>query len=103
LYWAIDSVGFLHCIFSEISVLSYRGSTLAEFLTGGDPGGDVKKSVKELQEYDPKAVQLCRRLATHYSKQLFEIYKNKEDPFFLPSWHGLQQIEHIGATSQNPP
>ncbi|XP_059435276.1 uncharacterized protein LOC132168178 [Corylus avellana] len=62
-----------------------RGSTLAEFLTDGDPEGDLKKSVKELQEYDPEAVQLCRRLATHYSKQLFEIYKNKEDPFFLPS------------------
>ncbi|XP_062149268.1 uncharacterized protein LOC133857898 isoform X2 [Alnus glutinosa] len=62
-----------------------RGSTLAEFLTGGDPGGDVKKSVKELQEYGPEAVQLCRRLANHYSKQLFEIYKNKEDPLFLPS------------------
>jgi len=62
-----------------------RGSTLAEFLTDGDPEGDLKKSVKELQEYDPQAVQLCRRLATHYSKQLFEIYKNKEDPLFLPS------------------
>ncbi|KAE8077837.1 hypothetical protein FH972_016360 [Carpinus fangiana] len=62
-----------------------RGSTLAEFLTDGDPEGDLKKSVKELQEYDPGAVQLCRRLATHYSKQLFEIYKNKEDPLFLPS------------------
>ncbi|XP_059435195.1 uncharacterized protein LOC132168124 [Corylus avellana] len=62
-----------------------RGSALAEFLTDGDPGGDLKKSVMELQEYDPKAVQLCRRLATHYSKQLFEIYKSKEDPLFLPS------------------
>ncbi|GMY07399.1 hypothetical protein FCV25MIE_02638 [Fagus crenata] len=62
-----------------------RGSTLAVFLTDGDPTGDVKKSVKELQEYDPKAVELCRTLATHYSKQLFEIYKNKEDPLFLSS------------------
>lgn len=62
-----------------------RGSTLAEFITDGDSGGDIKKSVKELEEYDPKAVQLCRRLATHYSKQLFEIYKSKEDPHFLPS------------------
>ncbi|GLT53376.1 hypothetical protein SLA2020_266500 [Shorea laevis] len=60
------------------------GSTLAEFLTDGDPGGDLKKSVEELQECDPEAVQLCRRLATHYSKQLFEIYMNKEDPLFLP-------------------
>ncbi|KAL4594899.1 hypothetical protein ACB092_12G052800 [Castanea dentata] len=62
-----------------------RGSRLAEFLTDGDATGDVKKSVKELQEYDPYAVELCRKLATHYSKQLFEIYKNKEDPLFLSS------------------
>uniref|UniRef100_A0A2P2NYB9 Uncharacterized protein MANES_06G157000 n=1 Tax=Rhizophora mucronata TaxID=61149 RepID=A0A2P2NYB9_RHIMU len=61
-----------------------RGSHLAEFLTGGDPTGDVKKSVQELEEYDSKAVELCRTLATRYSKQLFEIYKNKEDPLFLP-------------------
>lgn len=70
---------------SEISVLSYRGSRLAEFLTDGDATGDVKKSAKELQEYDPNAVELCRKLATHYSKQLFEIYKNKEDALFLSS------------------
>ncbi|KAH7538161.1 uncharacterized protein LOC107414615 [Ziziphus jujuba] len=61
-----------------------RGTTLAFFLTDGDPEGDLKKSVQELQEYDPKAIKLCRTLATHYSKQLFEIYMNREDPFFLP-------------------
>ncbi|GKU89170.1 hypothetical protein SLEP1_g3342 [Rubroshorea leprosula] len=64
---------------------AFRGSTLAEFLTEGNPHGDVKKSVKELKEYDPKGVAACHKLATHYSKQLFEIYKNKEDPYFLPS------------------
>ncbi|XP_022736095.1 uncharacterized protein LOC111289373 [Durio zibethinus] len=64
---------------------AYRGCTLAEFLTDGDPQGDLKKSVKELQAYDPNAVELCRNLATHYSKQLFEIYNSKEDPYFLPS------------------
>ena len=68
-----------------MSVVSYRGCTLAEFLTDGDPQGDLKKSVKELQAYDPNAVELCRNLATHYSKQLFEIYNSKEDPYFLPS------------------
>ncbi|CAK9318208.1 unnamed protein product [Citrullus colocynthis] len=61
-----------------------RGTSLAEFLTDGEPQGNLKKSVKELEEYDPKAIDLCRKLATHYSKQLFEIYGNKEDPFFLP-------------------
>ncbi|TMW94730.1 hypothetical protein EJD97_009881 [Solanum chilense] len=67
--------GFSHCD-------AFRGSTLAEFLTDGDPKGDMTKSVKELQAYDPKGIELCRTLATRYSKQLFSIYKNKEDPFF---------------------
>ncbi|XP_059304672.1 uncharacterized protein LOC132056470 [Lycium ferocissimum] len=67
--------GFSHCD-------AFRGSTLAEFLTDGDPQGDMKKSLKELQAYDPKGVEVCITLATRYSKQLFAIYKNKEDPFF---------------------
>ncbi|KAJ6677264.1 hypothetical protein OIU85_010434 [Salix viminalis] len=61
-----------------------RGSKLAEFLIDGDPSGDLKKSLLELQVYNSKGVKLCRKLATHYSKQLFQIYKNKEDPLFLP-------------------
>lgn len=62
-----------------------RGTRLAEFLTDGDQKGDLVKSVEELQAFDRKGVEVCRKLATHYSKQLFEIYLNKEDPFFLPS------------------
>lgn len=65
--------------------MSYRGCTLAEFLTDGDPQGDLKKSVRELQAYDSNAVELCRDLATRYSKQLFQIYNSKEDPYFRPS------------------
>ncbi|XP_057442850.1 uncharacterized protein LOC130734436 isoform X3 [Lotus japonicus] len=61
---------------------AHRGSALAEFLTDGDPSSGLKKSVEDLQEYDPKAVELCRTLAIRYSKQLYEIYKNNEDPFF---------------------
>lgn len=57
---------------------------MAEFLTDGDPQSDLKKSVQDLQEYDRKGIELCRKLAIHYSKQLFDIYKNKEDPLFLP-------------------
>ncbi|KAA8533647.1 hypothetical protein F0562_030919 [Nyssa sinensis] len=68
--------------FSQCDAL--RGTTLAEFLTDGDPKGDVNKSVEELQQYNPKGLELCRTLATRYSKQLFAIYKNKEDPLFLP-------------------
>ncbi|XP_038898046.1 uncharacterized protein LOC120085872 [Benincasa hispida] len=62
-----------------------RGTSLAEFLTDGNPQGNLNKSVKEVEEYDPNAIDLCRKLATHYSKQLFEIFGNKEDPFFLPA------------------
>ncbi|MCD7453878.1 hypothetical protein HAX54_022556 [Datura stramonium] len=64
---------------------AFRGSTMAEFLTDGDLQGDMKKSVKELQAYDPRGIELCTTLATRYSKQLFAIYKNKEDPFFSAS------------------
>ncbi|KAL2558714.1 protein IWS1-like protein A-like [Forsythia ovata] len=63
---------------------AFKGSALAEFLTDGDLQGDVKKSVEELQKYNPRGAELCRKLATHYSKQLFAIYKNEEDPFFGP-------------------
>lgn len=66
--------------FSQCDAL--RGSTMAEFLTDGDAQGDMKKSAKELQAYDPSGIELCRTLATRYSKQLFAIYKNREDPFF---------------------
>ncbi|CAN6564818.1 unnamed protein product [Malus baccata var. baccata] len=68
--------------FSKFDAL--KGSLLAEFLTNGDPNGDLKRTVKELQAYDPKGIETCRTLASRYSKQLFEIYKNKEDPLFLP-------------------
>eukprot|EP00268_Persea_americana_P017287 TRINITY_DN18324_c0_g1_i2.p1 TRINITY_DN18324_c0_g1~~TRINITY_DN18324_c0_g1_i2.p1 ORF type:complete len:719 (-),score=195.05 TRINITY_DN18324_c0_g1_i2:422-2578(-) len=68
--------------FSKFDAL--KGSLLADFLTDGDPHGPLKKSVEELEKHDPKALEYCSRLASHYSKQLFEIYKNKEDPYFLP-------------------
>lgn len=55
---------------------------MGEFLTEGDPSGGLKKTVEELQEYDTEAVEECRTLAIRYSKQLYEIYKNNEDPFF---------------------
>ncbi|KAL3834213.1 hypothetical protein ACJIZ3_008949 [Penstemon smallii] len=68
--------------FSQIH--AFMGSELAEFLTDGDPQGDVTKSVDELREFDPKGVENCEKLARNYSKQLFEIYKNGNDPFFKP-------------------
>ncbi|KAM0034323.1 hypothetical protein Hdeb2414_s0016g00496221 [Helianthus debilis subsp. tardiflorus] len=61
-----------------------RGCTLAEFLTDGDPNCDLNKTVEQLKEYGSKEVKLCKALAAKYSKQLFEIYQNKEDPYFPP-------------------
>ena len=49
-----------------------------------DGGSDLNKTVEELELYDSKGIELCRSLALKYSKQLFEIYQNKEDPYFLP-------------------
>ncbi|KAL1552773.1 hypothetical protein AAHA92_13535 [Salvia divinorum] len=60
------------------------GSALAQFLTDGDPHTDMNKTVKELRNFNPRGVEQCLKLANHYSKQLFEIYKNEEDPFFHP-------------------
>ncbi|PWA75048.1 hypothetical protein CTI12_AA246440 [Artemisia annua] len=59
-----------------------RGSELAEFLMDGDPAGDLKKSVEDLKQFDKKGIEDCRRIALYYSRQLFEIYYNNEDPCF---------------------
>uniref|UniRef100_A0A2N9FY80 Uncharacterized protein n=1 Tax=Fagus sylvatica TaxID=28930 RepID=A0A2N9FY80_FAGSY len=67
--------------FSKCDTL--RGSTLAEFLIDGDPQRKLRKSVTELEKYDQKGLSDCKRLAIAHSKQLFEIYQKKEDPFFL--------------------
>ncbi|XP_074585736.1 uncharacterized protein LOC141841460 [Curcuma longa] len=62
-----------------------RGSMMAEFLTDGDPFGPLKKTIQDLEKYDPTALDFCCQVANRYSKQLFTIYQNKEDPLFLPS------------------
>ncbi|NP_001168194.1 uncharacterized protein [Zea mays] len=61
-----------------------RGSRIAEFLLDGDLVGPLKKTVSDLDEYDRYAFEFCRKVASHYSKQLFAIYQNKEDPYFHP-------------------
>ncbi|XP_052623692.1 uncharacterized protein LOC128129017 [Lactuca sativa] len=68
--------------FSQTNVLT--ASKVAEIFTDGDSSGDLNKTVEELRRYDTKGSELCMTLAFKYSKQLFEIYKNKEDPFFMP-------------------
>ncbi|RZC47934.1 hypothetical protein C5167_040876 [Papaver somniferum] len=63
----------------------FRATTLAKFLMNGACQGDLKKSAKELEKFDSKGVEDCKRLSRSYSKQLFSIYQNRKDPFFLPA------------------
>ncbi|XP_026432886.1 uncharacterized protein LOC113330238 isoform X1 [Papaver somniferum] len=62
-----------------------RCTTLAKFLLDGDCEGDLNKSVEELETFDSKAVDVCKRLARRYSTQSFNIYQNGKDPLFLPA------------------
>lgn len=64
------------------SLHAARGSRIAEFLTDGDPSGPMKKSIEDLRKHDANALRFCKMLAFKHSKQLFEMYKNEEDPHF---------------------
>lgn len=55
---------------------------MAEFLINGDPHGQLRKSVTELEAYHLKAVDDCKSIAIHHSQQLFDIYRKKEDGSF---------------------
>ncbi|CAO2205126.1 unnamed protein product [Urochloa humidicola] len=68
--------------FSHID--AHRGSCIAEFLLDGDRDGPLKKTIHDLEEHDYCALGFCRRVASNYSKQLFAIYQNQEDPYFHP-------------------
>ncbi|CAO2199600.1 unnamed protein product [Urochloa humidicola] len=63
---------------------AHRGSCIAEFLLDGDRDGPLMKTIDDLEEHDAYALGFCRRVASNYSKQLFAIYQNKEDPYFHP-------------------
>lgn len=68
----------------KISVQVFsRGTTLALFLTSGDPQGRLKKSTIELKRFDVSGLADCRRIAIEHSKQLFEILQNDEDRFLF--------------------
>ncbi|XP_026378310.1 uncharacterized protein LOC113272725 [Papaver somniferum] len=62
-----------------------RCTSLAKFLMDEDCEGGLNKSVEELEIFDSNAVDDCKRLARRYSTQLFSIYQNGKDPFFLPA------------------
>lgn len=64
------------------SIDATRGNQLAKFLVDGDPLGKLRKSVKELQQYDSKGMDECRKLARNHYKQLYQMYQKEEDPFF---------------------
>uniref|UniRef100_A0ACD5VUQ9 Uncharacterized protein n=1 Tax=Avena sativa TaxID=4498 RepID=A0ACD5VUQ9_AVESA len=66
--------------FSQIH--ARRGSDIAQFLLDGDASGHLKKTVQDLEEYDRYGLKFCHKIASHYSKQLFAIYQNQEDPYF---------------------
>ncbi|KAF9602079.1 hypothetical protein IFM89_024846 [Coptis chinensis] len=70
-----------------------RGTNLAEFLMDGNREGDITKSIQELEMYSPKGLEECKRLARWYSKQLFTVYKSKEDAFFLPDCTNYQSTK----------
>ncbi|TMW94521.1 hypothetical protein EJD97_010161 [Solanum chilense] len=56
-------------------------SALGEYLIDGDPENKLRKAVEEVR---PKDHAECKRLATKYCNQLYQIYLNKEDRLFLP-------------------
>ncbi|KAF7849446.1 hypothetical protein BT93_L0792 [Corymbia citriodora subsp. variegata] len=66
-------------------LLSPKENALAEFLTGGDPEGKLKKSVMDLHDHCPEGLRDCRSIVIERSEQLFIMYQKKEDPFFPSS------------------
>uniref|UniRef100_A0ACD5VG02 Uncharacterized protein n=1 Tax=Avena sativa TaxID=4498 RepID=A0ACD5VG02_AVESA len=59
-----------------------RGSRIAQFLLDGDASGPLKKSAHDLEKYERYGLEFCHKMALRYSRQLFGIYKQKEDPYF---------------------
>ncbi|KAK4338483.1 hypothetical protein RND71_042970 [Anisodus tanguticus] len=54
-------------------------AALGEYLIDGDPENKLRKAVEEVR---PKDHAECKRLATKYCYQLYQIYLSKEDPLF---------------------
>ncbi|KAF0892654.1 hypothetical protein E2562_017634 [Oryza meyeriana var. granulata] len=59
-----------------------RATKLAEYLLDGDINGPVKKNKEDLVNHDATAPKFIEELVIHCSKQLFDIYRNNEDPYF---------------------
>ncbi|OIT35507.1 PREDICTED: uncharacterized protein LOC109243287 isoform X1 [Nicotiana attenuata] len=56
-------------------------TALGEYLIDGDPQHKLRKAVVEVR---PKDHAECKRLATKYCHQLYQIYLSKEDHLFRP-------------------
>lgn len=56
-------------------------AALGEYLIDGDPGNKLRKAVEEVR---PKDHAECKRLATEYCHQLYQIYLSREDRLFHP-------------------
>jgi hypothetical protein len=58
---------------------------------GGTTDGPVVKTVKQFKgTFRKEAVTYCSNMCIHYSKQLFEIYQNDEDPYFPEPYAGSE-------------
>ncbi|KAF2933603.1 hypothetical protein DAI22_04g096801 [Oryza sativa Japonica Group] len=61
---------------------AYRATQLAEFLLDGDINGPMKKNKEDLVNHDATGPKFIQEYAIQCSKQLFDIYRNKEDLYF---------------------
>ncbi|KAG8055988.1 hypothetical protein GUJ93_ZPchr0001g30230 [Zizania palustris] len=61
---------------------TYRATQLAIFLLDRDFLGPVKRTAEEVVSHDATLPILLQKVAISFSKVLFDIYRNKEDPYF---------------------
>lgn len=74
LYWFLKLYLF--------DVVHLRAIRLLEFLLDGKLKGPLKRTAKELLSHDATGPTFLEKVALSFSKELFDIYKNKKDPYF---------------------
>uniref|UniRef100_A0ACD5VKM8 Uncharacterized protein n=1 Tax=Avena sativa TaxID=4498 RepID=A0ACD5VKM8_AVESA len=78
----VDKATIVHNKRGFSQIHARRGSDIAQLLLAGDASGHLKKTAQDLKKYDRYGLKFCHKMASHYSKQLFAIYQNEEDPYF---------------------
>ncbi|XP_021754314.1 nucleoprotein TPR-like [Chenopodium quinoa] len=73
----------LCALYRQKMLYALRATNLAKFLT--DAQGGLIKTLTDLEKFDPKGADDCKKIALAHSKQLFDIYKNGKDPCFAPA------------------